>query len=157
MEEVYKPIKDFENYQVSNLGNVKNSKGHLISQATNDRGYKHLHLSKDKHKYNKDVHRLVAETFIPNPDNLPVVNHLDENPGNNRADNLEWSTHKYNSNYGTCQKRKSETRKSRHYDCSGPNNSFYGHKHSDSTKDKIRNSRLGTHRVYNEDGTWTMK
>ena len=47
------------------------------------------------------VHRIIAETFIPNPDKLPCVNHKDEDKTNNRADNLEWCTHKYNSNYGT--------------------------------------------------------
>ena len=53
------------------------------------------------------IHRLVAEAFIPNPSNLPVVNHKDENPKNNAVDNLEWCTTKYNLNYGTCNTRKS--------------------------------------------------
>ena len=57
----------------------------------------------------KHIHRLVAETFIPNPDNLPVVNHKDENKLNSSVDNLEWCTYKYNNNYGTCKERRKET------------------------------------------------
>lgn len=54
----------------------------------------------------KKIHRLVAEAFIPNPDNLPSINHKDENRTNNRADNLEWCTVAYNSTYGTVSQRK---------------------------------------------------
>lgn len=57
---------------------------------------------KQKHYY---IHVLVATTFIPNPDNLPEVNHIDENKANNKVDNLEWCNHLYNSNYGTRMKK----------------------------------------------------
>ena len=67
--------------------------------------YLKVTLSIDNVKHQVKVHRLVAEAFIPNPDNLPFVNHKDENKLNNCADNLEWCTAKYNTNYGTCVER----------------------------------------------------
>lgn len=55
------------------------------------------------------MHRLVAEAFIPNPLHLPIINHKDENPSNNNANNLEWCTYEYNANYGTRNKKVSDT------------------------------------------------
>ena len=68
------------------------------------RGYLYVGLSKYGNYQSKSIHRLVAETFIPNPDNLPCVNHIDENTYNNRVDNLEWCTHKYNNRYSKAKK-----------------------------------------------------
>lgn len=62
--------------------------------------YKAVNLNKNgKAKVNARIHRIVAEAFIPNPNNLPYVNHIDENPKNNHVDNLEWCDCKYNNNY----------------------------------------------------------
>lgn len=97
-------------YQVSNLGRVKSlnyrhsSKEHILA-TMNCRGYMKVGLSKASNVKMYHIHRLVAEVFIPNPNDLPEVNHKDENKLNNCVDNLEWCGHKYNSNYGTRAKR----------------------------------------------------
>ena len=72
----------------------------------NNNGYLSVTLSKNGKTKMFLVHRLVANAFIQNPLNLPVINHRDENPLNNHVDNLEFCTQKYNSNYGSCQKRR---------------------------------------------------
>lgn len=122
MEE-WKDVKGYEGfYQVSNKGEVRNiavfsykyqrvlkrkSPRPLRPEITYD-GYKRVVLSLYGKKRKFSVHRLVAFAFIPNPDNLPEVNHKDENTANNVANNLEWCTAKYNSNYGTLPQRISE-------------------------------------------------
>lgn len=113
MVEIWKDIPGYEGkYQVSNLGNVialnyaKSKKAKYLKQW-DSRGYKYVVLyNKIKNKYNSyNIHRLVALLFLENPENLPEVNHKDENPSNNHVDNLEWCSHKYNMNYGTNRKR----------------------------------------------------
>lgn len=94
-------------YMVSNLGRVKslnyNKTGEekIMTPSVYTGGYLRVKLAKNKKRKLYLVHRLVAMAFIPNPDNLPYINHKDENPANNCADNLEWCTHEYNINYGT--------------------------------------------------------
>lgn len=107
MKEIWKDIKGYEGYyQVSNTGLVKRLPGikckteRILCYGTQKTGYKYVNLSKDNKPYTKRVHRLVAETFIPNPYNLPQVNHKDEDKGNNNVNNLEWCNAKYNVNYG---------------------------------------------------------
>lgn len=109
--EIWKDIVGFENlYKVSNLGNVKRcSSGRILKQLNGMDGYKQVSLCKNGVPKTYLIHRLVSQAFIPNPNNLPCVNHKDENKTNNRVDNLEWCTVKYNINYGTSLKRRANT------------------------------------------------
>jgi hypothetical protein len=109
-------------YEVSNHGRVRGVERTIHNQRRSGtiyqtimkskilsnrdcKGYAQVCLYKDGIERYRYVHRLVAGAFIPNPDNLPEVNHMDENPLNNHADNLEWCTHVYNLNYGTVAER----------------------------------------------------
>lgn len=115
--EVWKSIDGFEGlYEVSNRGRVKSSdhyvkngrgdrivRGKILTPYKSTHGYLFVALGrKAKHC---SVHRLVARTFISNPQNLPDVNHKDENKSNNYVENLEWCNHSYNALYGSCQER----------------------------------------------------
>ncbi len=101
-------------YQISNLGRVKslskrsNHKKEIIKKTPLIQGYPHVVLYKKSKGTPILVHRLVAEAFIDNPDNLPEINHKDENKTNNYVNNLEWCTHKYNINYGNSAKARAQ-------------------------------------------------
>lgn len=110
MEEIWKTIKIAPNYEVSNLGRVRNRKG-LILRPSTAHGYYHVILMNNKKRICRTVHRLVAEAFIPNPNNYPCINHKDECRTNNTVDNLEWCTYEYNLNYGNRNKLASENRR----------------------------------------------
>ena len=109
MNEEWRDIEGYEGlYQVSNLGRVRslNCRGHkgcigILTPRLDGKGYEMVALYKEGKARNTKVHRLVAQAFIPNPNNYPQVNHKDENKTNNIVENLEWCTGKYNSNYGT--------------------------------------------------------
>ena len=125
--EIWKPIKGWEElYDVSNLGNVKRLERNYIdslgrnvtisekvlSVHFNKRtGYQRVNLSFNGKAVTYDVHRLVAEAFIPNPDDLPFINHKDENRRNNLVDNLEWCTPSYNTTYNGARQRAELTRR----------------------------------------------
>lgn len=95
MKEIWKNIGDFGNYSISNLGNVKNNKnGNFKKPTPNEKGYMRVFFKKNNRKYTKYVHRLVAQAFIPNPQNKPTVNHEDGNKTNNVVSNLTWATHR---------------------------------------------------------------
>ena len=120
MTEEWRDIEGYEGlYQVSNTGKVKSLErtiwtGRGCYHTLPERilkadkwggGYYQVTLFKDGKRDRYKVHRLVAKAFIPNPDNLPCINHKDENKKNNCVQNLEWCTYKYNSNYGTSMER----------------------------------------------------
>ena len=92
-------------YRVSTLGRVESlrhkrtSKPGILKGSVSTQGYVRVELWRDKHPKVISVHRLVAKTFIPNPDNLPQVNHIDGDKANNRVENLEWVTSKQNVNH----------------------------------------------------------
>lgn len=125
--EEWRPVKGYDGiYEVSNFGRVRsldrcvvcsngvrNISGQIIKPYTDTYGYKVVKLRNGKTRKMFFVHRLVATSFICNPNNLPVVNHKDENKENNHSDNLEWCTEKYNTNYGSGKFRKANTWKKR--------------------------------------------
>lgn len=141
-KEIWKDVVGFEGlYQVSNLGNVKS-----LPKYTYSKGYPQLRKEKllkpgktgKRHNYlavvlndgkQYKVHRLVAQAFIPNPNNFPQVNHKDENPANNSVDNLEWCSNQYNCKYSGRPKTKLH-------------------------KQKLRQAKLGKHRVKDDSGRW---
>lgn len=127
-QEIWKPVKGLEGaYEVSNLGRVRSLdrvrrksngrntfyKGRMIKITKNNTNDYLIARIQDGRSSHSLVHRLVAEAFIPNPLNLPQVNHKDENKANNRADNLEWCTAYYNNHYGTARARITEKRSSK--------------------------------------------
>lgn len=143
MKEEWKIIEDtFGKYSVSNLGNVRINEHYTeitpskvnplgkaklykqqpVKQYLNCSGYKIVYLQVSKgNRIIRPVHRLVAQAFIPNPNNLPFVNHKDETKCNNCVSNLEWYDPKYNANYGTRNDRlrKSNGRKVAQYTLDG--------------------------------------
>ena len=115
-------MKEAKTYEVSNLGKVRNMHTkHVLRPRTQNNGYKALILSK---KY-KLVHRVVAKAFHPNPLNLPCVNHLDTDKGNNKASNLEWCTHAQNSNHPPTLKLLRSNMKKRYKNASGVRRTKY--------------------------------
>lgn len=95
---------------ISNQRVIRNGRGEytrgsiVLKPGYRDGGYRMVVLFRDGVGKSVSVHRLVAEAFIPNPDNLPEVNHKDENPANNRVENLEWCTRQYNIEYSKAKR-----------------------------------------------------
>lgn len=102
MEEIWKDIDGYrESYQVSNLGRIRNKiTGQMLRASTISKGYKGVRLYYDVQKaHSLKVHRIVANAFIPNPMNLPQINHIDGDKSNNRVDNLEWCSNDFNMHH----------------------------------------------------------
>lgn len=123
LKEIWKDIEGYEGlYQVSNMGRVKSLERNVVGgrgglykieekilTPCNRNGYSSVSLSKDGVITTHSIHRLVATAFIHNPNNFPMINHRNEIKNDNRVENLEWCTHKYNMNYGTINKRRGES------------------------------------------------
>ena len=124
-QEIWRPIKGYEGlYEVSNLGRIKSlprkqvifhgkeriyyERGEYIFNTGGQLSrYLTVTLKKDGTRRSVQIHRIVAQAFLPNPNNLPCVNHKDENTLNNAASNLEWCTYAYNLNYSRNRRRNS--------------------------------------------------
>lgn len=116
VKEIWKDIPGYNGrYQASNLGKVRSTdrvviksngslqlyKGRILKTTESTGGYLYVAVSKEQNKFiSRRLHRLIAKTFIPNPNNYPQINHINENKKDNRAENLEWCDNKYNVNYG---------------------------------------------------------
>ena len=108
--ERWKKIPDYP-YSVSNMGRVRRDaggnntwSGRILKRTLNDKGYLQVGLYKNGICRIKQIHLLVAQAFIPNPQNLPIVNHLDENKANPVASNLVWSTYPDNIKWSLAAK-----------------------------------------------------
>ena len=109
MEEVFANIINFSNYQISNLGNVRNiSTNKVLKPAPDKDGYLRVGLTKESKQRSFRVHRLVAEVFLENPNGYKQVDHIDRNPANNLFHNLRWVSHSENQiNRGISSRNKS--------------------------------------------------
>ena len=138
-EEIWKPIKEFEGYyEVSNMGRVRSlnykrtGKKKILKNIEDYKGYLEVGLTKNGKRKQFKVHRLVAEAFIPNPENKPCIDHINTVKSDNRVENLRWVTYKENSNNEkTLEKFK------------GENHHFFGKHHTEETKKKISEAQKG--------------
>ena len=119
-KEKWKVIPKYSRYEISNLGAIRNRTTKFIKaqKINKNNGYLTVNLyPNDSSKHDvRLVHRLVAETFLPNPQKLPCVNHKDEHKLNNYIDNLEWVTYEANNQYGTRGERIGNANRGKHYD-----------------------------------------
>lgn len=164
MEEIWVDIKGYEGfYQVSNQGRVKSLerrvknnnndemrtiKERILKIHIDKKGYYRVDLCKNGNKKQYLVHRLVAIAFIPNPDNLPQIDHIDTNRLNNVWTNLKWCTNKENSNNELTRKHMSESQKGKQLSDNtkkkiskafkGESHPFYGKHHTEEAKQKMR-------------------
>ena len=117
--EIWKDVVGFEGlYKVSNKGNVYSVRrrdsrgikcgGRRLKPTHTRNGYLKVDLHNNGKRKTKHIHRLVTEAFIPNPESLPQINHIDEVKDNNNVENLEWCDSSYNINYGTRTERVSK-------------------------------------------------
>ncbi|QOP49053.1 NUMOD4 domain-containing protein [Lacticaseibacillus paracasei] len=147
--EIWKDIEGYEGlYQVSDLDRVRSLdredaqgrriKGRVLVVSSNGKGYRQINLCQYGDVKHKFIHRLVAIAFLDNPNNLPEVNHKDENKANNVVSNLEWCSVIYNNMYGTRTKRSAKAKERPIYVVSGSGHHYF----FDSTKKAVELLRL---------------
>ena len=145
--EIYAPIKGYTDYLVTSHGRVISLRDNHGKYRLKElkliitRGYLYVNLHKNGKIFFKTVHRLVAQAFIPNPENKPQVNHIDEDKTNNHVSNLEWMTARENVNHGTRNERASKILSDGRL--KGENHHMYGKKLSEEHKRKLSNSHKG--------------
>ena len=112
-EEIWKEIPNYPKYEASNLGRIRNKKKqNILKPIKTKSGYYNISLGNTLNgNPPKRVHRIIALTFIPNPNNLPQINHKDENKANNAVDNLEWCDCLYNNHYGSFSEKRGKAQK----------------------------------------------
>ena len=162
-EEIWRPIEGYEGlYEVSSYGRVRSldryvksksyrlHKGKVLSPGKEKVGYLFVNLAYNgKHKTIR-VHRLVAQAFLSNPDNLSEVNHKDEDKTNNSVDNLEWCDRKYNNNYGSRKDKVKDTKIKTGY-WTGLNKEEYRKKYYQDNKDKNKDKKKEYMNKYYQD------
>lgn len=140
-------MKDIENYEglyaVTSCGKVYSYRSKKFLKPRNYRGYLGVVLCKDGKRKDYLIHRLVAAAYIPNSDNLPLVNHKDENKHNNALNNLEWCTQKYNLNYGTAKERANQ-KKFKKCQCVETGEIFNSYKEAAEAKGICNGSQIGS-------------
>lgn len=98
--ETWKDIPHYENfYQASSFGRIKNKAGHILKPEFHYNGYLRVDLCKKTVCIKQYIHRIIATTFLENPSDYPLVNHKDLNKQNNAVENLEWASHKQNTQH----------------------------------------------------------
>ena len=151
-EEVWKPIKDYEGlYEISNLGRVKSlnykrtGKEKILKNTVCNDGYLKVGLTKNGKDKVFRIHRLVAEAFIPNPENKPYVDHINTIREDNRVENLRWATAKENNNNSLTKKKMSENHRKQNSEEHNKkiSESHKGKQHTEETRKKMSEAKKG--------------